>query len=134
MSYRGLRIWRALKRHPHTGAHDLAEILGWTVNVVAKALTRLKADGCVNMHGKRCSHTTKWTATNFVPRDKRGRSPANLKALVPYQKFAQARLKKAIAAKGCKLKAPPVPKPAIALEEFWPVNPAYVRIRQDGAE
>lgn len=127
VSYKALRVWRALKRHPMAGCAEIADRLGWTISVTSRHLGLLKAQGCALMFGQ--SHASTWTATAKVP--VRGESSARIDALRPYQQFAMARLAKANLAKGHKLKPPPQPKPAIALEQYWPMQYVDVRIGQD---
>ncbi len=128
MSFRQLKVWRALKRKPGSHNRDLRAALGWTDMSIAQALLRLEAKGCVRQSGK--SVARRWWATNTKPVDERGNHPESQKAIRPYQHFATARLAKANYARGVWKKVIPPPKPATELERCWPTA-VLVPIRQE---
>lgn len=129
MSFKALKVWRALKRNPGAHNRDLRADLGWTEYSIAQILLNLEEKGCARRVGH--SWQRRWWATETRPLDGRGAHPASQAAIKPYQHFAVARLAKANYKKGRKPRRVPVPQPATELERCWGFIAGAVPIRQE---
>ena len=118
MSFKALKVWRALKRNPGMVLGEVATDLGWQPSSVSQMLIRLRRDG--SAYSKGPQHSYRWWATDEIPVDGRGLAKGSFEALEQYCPYWKGRLEKAKLAKP--RKAVPKPKPAIALEKFWPMS------------
>ncbi len=130
MSFKALKVWRALKRNPGKLRGEIAADIGWMPDSVTQCLRRLERDGCAYRKGN--THHCRWWATARRPSDHRGTSPGSLKALVEHRPPWFTAL---IEAKAARLKGKPkrkyVFKPATELERCWPVLSVIREIRQE---
>ena len=134
MSFKALKVWRALKRNPGKRRCEIATDIGWMSDSVSKCLNRLERDGCAKREGN--THHCRWWATSKRPTDARGTALGSLKALAenrPDWLTALIEAKKA-RLKVAKPKRPYRFKPATELERCWPVLAVVREIRQEAGE
>lgn len=133
MSFKALKVWRALKRKPGSLRSEVAQELGWMPDSVTQFLRRLERDGCARRQGN--THHCRWWATNRQPSDARGMSPGSQKALIEHRPdWLKALIEAKKARNKFKAKRQYKFKPATELERCWPVLNVVREIRQDGAD
>jgi len=139
MSFKALKVWRALKRKPGSKPSQIAADLGWEFRSAWRCLCRLRESGSV------IKLASGWFATDKAPVDGRGTALNTQATLAKYYDQAKANLAKANAVKAAKARArgaipvrptmnPRKPKPATELERCWPSLSIVGEIRQSDAD
>jgi predicted transcriptional regulator len=131
LSFKALKVWRALKRKPGSLRSEIAQELGWMPDSVTQFLRRLERDGCAKRKGN--THHCRWSATERRPSDNRGTSPGSLKALVVHRPEWMIQLSAAKKARAKPKRAYKF-KPATELERCWPVLHVVREIGQEAGD
>lgn len=117
VSFKSLKVWRALKRCPGSRRRNLAMLINMPVLEVKSALRFLGETGCAEFIGR--GSDCRWTALDREPIDTRG-TAANSLANLKYQagRWARVVYRRPLMKPN---RPPPKVQPATELERCWPI-------------
>jgi predicted transcriptional regulator len=135
MSFKALRVWQILRRHPGVGTRALAEIMGIDEGRLSDSLRLLRQRGCVRGEGTRRGSVfhTEWYAGETEPVDGRGRAPGSCQVLAENRLPWQEALKMANRGRIKRKVKPPKMTAAFSteLERCWPRPRVLRQVGQD---